>query len=136
MPSDQAQALGARPPGRQRVKPPGRVTFRTAAALRERLTRQFRRELPAQSDVLAQALAAADWSRVGVLAHQLKNSAVVVRDDALFDACTGLERAAAARDALAAERWWKRCGPLIEQWAPSTHAISSSALRAERNVNP
>jgi signal transduction histidine kinase/DNA-binding response OmpR family regulator len=129
-------ALAAAVAGESGVKPPGRVTFRTAEALRERLTRQFRRELPAQSDVLAQAMAAADWPRVGVLAHQLKNSAVVVRDDALFDACTGLERAAAARDTQAAERWWKRCGPLVEQWAPSTQAISSSALRAERNVNP
>jgi signal transduction histidine kinase/DNA-binding response OmpR family regulator len=129
-------ALAAAVIGESGAKPPDRFTFRTAEALRERLTRQFRRELPAQRQELAQALSASDWPRVGVLAHQLKNSAVVVRDDALFDASTGLEQAATAHDAPAAARWWKRCDPSFERWAPSAEANFPAAFRAEGNVNP
>ena len=102
----------------ERARPRESVpAFRTADALRERLARQFARELPAQRSELAAALAAREWSRVRALAHYLKNSAVVVRDDALFDVCTGLEQAAAAADETAARHWWTRCSPPLDRWA-------------------
>ncbi len=94
----------------------GYVGFRTADALRERLARQFARELPAQRAALGDALAARDWYRVETLAHHLKNSAVVVRDDALFDVCTGLEQAATGMNEASALYWWGRCAPHLDEW--------------------
>ena len=106
-------------PGRAAADP----VFRTADALRERLTRQFVRELPAQRAQIAAALLARDWPRVCALAHHLKNSAVVVRDDALFDVCTGLEHAALDGSEAAAARWWARCTPHFDRWfGPATPA--------------
>lgn len=89
-------------------------------ALRERLARQFGRELPAQRNELGRLIAAEEWARVRLSAHQLKNSAMVVRDDALFDVCTGLEQAAEQADAAAAQRWWTRCSAEMERWTRAT----------------
>ncbi len=112
-------------------RPAANPAFRTADALRERLTRQFVRELPAQREELAAALAARDWPRLRSLAHHLKNSAVVVRDDALFDVCTGLEQAALDGSEAAAMRWWTRCLPHFDRWLGAT-TLSSVATPAEK----
>ena len=97
-------------------QPAAHAEFRTADALRERLTRQFTRELPEQRRELAAALAAQDWPRVYALAHHLKNSAVVVRDDVLFDLCTGLEQSALDGSDVAVARWWARCQSHFDRW--------------------
>jgi signal transduction histidine kinase/CheY-like chemotaxis protein len=117
--------------------PTNGAVFRTADALRERLSRQFVGELPACRDKLAAAIETGDWPRVQALAHHLKNSAVVVRDDALFDVCTGLEQAAAAGDGPVTLLWWARCGTRLEHWAvlpPGSLFASRSPL--EKNNQP
>jgi signal transduction histidine kinase/CheY-like chemotaxis protein len=105
--------------------------FRTAVALRERLARHFIRELPEQQAELAAALTLLDWPRVRALAHNLKNSAVVVRDDGLFDACTGLELAAEAGDEAITRLWWARVTPHLARWRSASDHAPSSASQAE-----
>lgn len=95
--------------------PEGR-NFSTAEGLRERLVRQFVRDLPDLRTRMETAVAAGDWPRVEALAHHLKNSAVVVRDDALFSVCTGLEDAASLEEALSARNWWTLCTPHFQRW--------------------
>jgi len=107
-----ASVLGAEPAAGAAVAP----EFRTADALRERLTRQFIHELPARRAEFEAAFAGGDWPRLYALAHYLKSSAFVVRDDGLFDACTGLEHAAVAADREALPRWWARCATQLDRW--------------------
>jgi signal transduction histidine kinase/DNA-binding response OmpR family regulator len=93
-----------------------RVDFGTAGVLRERLSRQFREEIPAHRTRLESAIVGAKWSEVQSLAHHLKNSAVVVHDDVLFDACTGLEQASADADAEGVSLWQARCLTALHRW--------------------
>ncbi len=104
------------------------LPFRTGEALRERLTRQFRNELPDQRVALAEAVTNRDWQRVRVMAHHLKNSAVVVRDDELFDTCAGLEQAAGSANGPTALAFWTRCERVLDRWAaPADAPFSPSA---------
>ncbi len=100
------------------------------AALRERLARDFRRELPDQHRELAAAITRRDWSRSRYLTHQLKNSAAVLRDDALFDACVGLEAATEQANEVALVARWVRCETALARWAGTT-SLSISAAVAE-----
>ena len=111
-------ALGALASAIVAASTPGDPEFGTAGALRERLARQFSQELPAQRGDLEAAIRQRDWSRVQAMAHYLKNSAVVVHDDALFDVCTGLEQAALSGTESEVQHWWTRCQPRFDQWGP------------------
>jgi hypothetical protein len=51
----------------------------------------------------------------------------VVRDDALFDACTGLEQAALDADAPAVQHWWTRCQARLESWNDASAPLSPPA---------
>jgi signal transduction histidine kinase/CheY-like chemotaxis protein len=113
------------------------ASFRTADALRERLSRQFVRDLPAQRDAIDAAIAAADWPLVRSLAHYLKNSAVVIRDDTLFSICTGLENAATEADVDAVRRWRGQAEDALNRWlAGSPMPPISPAASPADNLNP
>ncbi|WP_169829278.1 hybrid sensor histidine kinase/response regulator [Lacunisphaera limnophila] len=88
----------------------------SVSPLLERLRQEFRRELPGQRSRMAAVIAAENWLQVHAQAHYLKNSAAVVRDDALFDICTGLEQAALDADAPAVQHWWTRCQARLDSW--------------------
>jgi CheY-like chemotaxis protein len=95
--------------------------------LRQRLEAQFRAEAPAKRVQLAEAVAAGDWRRTRAMAHYLANSAAVVRDTALLDACVTLARAAEAGDGPAAQRAWPGCEARLDAWStptPNVHADS------------
>lgn len=115
----------------------GPADFRTADALRERLTRQFSRELPAQRSQLDAACDKAEWLRIQAIAHYLKNSAVVVRDDGLFATCTGLEEAATAEDRAGVIRWRRLCEDHFTRWtAEIPGTLPFPAGSAAENDNP
>jgi signal transduction histidine kinase/DNA-binding NarL/FixJ family response regulator len=88
---------------------PGPVFFDLPPALRDRLRAEFVRELPARRTELAAAVQAADWSKTRAVAHYLRNSALVVQAETLFEACSTLEAAATARDSAAMAEAWSRC---------------------------
>lgn len=88
--------------------------FDPPPALRERLHRDFLAELPARRAELATAMRAGNWRQVRAGAHYLRNSALVVQATELFEACTGLENAAAAGQAAEAGRWWSRCAAALD----------------------
>jgi HPt (histidine-containing phosphotransfer) domain-containing protein len=93
--------------------------FDPSPALSRELHAAFARELPGKRAELAAAVNAADWARVRATAHYLRNSALVVRADALFAACTGLEEAAAAGREAEVRLWWPRCARLLDAAAGS-----------------
>jgi signal transduction histidine kinase/DNA-binding response OmpR family regulator len=90
------------------------VPFDLPASLSGELLAAFARELPARKAALAAAVQAADWAQVRAAAHYLRNSALVIRAEALYAACTGLEEAAAAGRAADAISWWRRCAELLD----------------------
>lgn len=92
------------------------IDLKSMDALQRKLLLQFFRELPAEKARLAAAISQSSWDRIQTLAHHLKNTAIVVHDDALFDACTGLEEAASAADSEKVTRWWGRCEALVQRW--------------------
>src|SRR6478609_1873060 len=112
-------ALGALAAAITAAPDTGDPAFGTEGVLRERLARQFIQELTVQRATLEAAIRQRDWSRVQALAHYLKNSAVVIRDDALFDVCTGLEQAAQSGAESGVQHWWMRCQPHFDQWGPA-----------------
>jgi len=91
--------------------------FDPPPALRDRLHREFLAEVPVRRAELAAAMRAGDWPKVRASAHYLRNSALVVHAPELFEACTGLESAAAAGDADAAGQWWRRCADALDSHA-------------------
>lgn len=108
------EELWAAVTGLPRVAPAPTAYFDPPAALSQELQAEFARELPAKKAALAAAVHAGDWTQVRALAHYLRNSALVVRADALLAACTGLEEAAATgrRDEIL--RRWQRCAGLLD----------------------
>ncbi len=76
----------------------------------------FRDELPAEIARIEAALGGPDWVLLAHRAHYLKNSAAVVRDDALFEACGELETAARGADAAAAAAALARCRNASAGW--------------------
>lgn len=94
----------------------GRAAFATPGSVSAPLRAAFARELPGKRTELAMAVAALEWERVRGVAHYLRNSALVVQEAALFDACTGLEEAAVARDREALAAWWPRCERALDAW--------------------
>jgi signal transduction histidine kinase/CheY-like chemotaxis protein len=105
------------------VKP----AFRPSEGLRQRLLEQFQSELPAQVADIRRAIDAENWTRLRAHVHYLRNSAVAVADDALFDACLGIEVAAEANDGPAVMNNWPRCARALARWPdPASRKISSS----------
>ena len=94
----------------------GHAAFATPGSVSAPLRAAFARELPGKRAELAAAVAALEWERVRGVAHYLRNSALVVQEAALFDACTGLEEAAVARDREALAAWWPRCERALDAW--------------------
>jgi signal transduction histidine kinase/DNA-binding NarL/FixJ family response regulator len=86
------------------------------AELMARLNAQFRREAATQYRAVQEALAARDCAAVRSCAHYLKNSAIVVGDQALFEACSGLESAAERADLPALDLAWERCERALAVW--------------------
>jgi signal transduction histidine kinase/DNA-binding response OmpR family regulator len=84
--------------------------------LRQRLEEQFRAEAPAKREELAAAIAAGDWRRARATAHYLANSAAVVREPALLEACVTLARAAEVGDGAAVQAAWPECENRLEPW--------------------
>ncbi len=103
-------AVAGRPPSALHSK----SSFDPPAELQRELQMEFLRELPGKRAELAAAMASADWPRVRAGAHYLRNSALVVRADALFAACTGLEEAATTGRPEEAAPWWRRCQDALD----------------------
>jgi hypothetical protein len=62
----------------------------------------------------------------------LANSASVVRDDWLYSACIGIERAADTGDDAAILAAWQTCEAALEPWARVAHraaSVSESTFR-------
>jgi signal transduction histidine kinase/DNA-binding response OmpR family regulator len=85
----------------------------------DRLKAEFRRDAAEQRRRLDEAISTENWSAVQSQAHYLKNSATVLRDDALYEACTGLEQAALDADGAAVHAWWARCILRLDAWQAS-----------------
>lgn len=73
----------------------------------------FLRELAGLQTELADAVAAGDLPRVRRRVHYLRNSALAVQADELFDAATHVEDAAARGDADATTEAWPACAAVI-----------------------
>ncbi len=76
----------------------------------------FRAEGQAKQAELARAVAAGDWPAVRAAAHHLANSASVVRDLPLQEACNALVEAAEAGDIPAARLQWQVCTARLARW--------------------
>ncbi len=109
-----AAIAGALPATREAA--PG---FDLPEPLRLRLLAEFAREWPAKRAELAAALATTDRLRLRAQAHYLRNSALVLRADALFTACSGLEEAAPGAPAAELHRWWLRCAAAGDALQPA-----------------
>lgn len=83
-----------------------------------RLAEQFRQEAPGQIAALGTARDRLDWDALQAGAHYLKNSAAVVRDDRLFEACARVEKAALEKNTGALASAWSACGAALEPWLP------------------
>lgn len=81
--------------------------------LRKRLEREFRRELPDRRAALASAIAAGDRARARDGAHYLANSAAVLHDEPLLQACAELVEAADRADPKAIATHWAVCEALL-----------------------
>jgi CheY-like chemotaxis protein len=92
-----------------------------ATGLQSRLAELFRADLPQQAAAIEQAAQAGDWRDLVSRAHYLKNSAAVVRDDALYAACGELEAAAGKRDTAAVQAAWRDCISRLQPWKAQTH---------------
>ncbi len=111
-PSELVAAVGV--PG---ASAPARTPLPAPAAI-EAL---FRAEARAKEAELARAVAAGDWRTVRAAAHHLANSASVVRDRALQEACNALVEAAERGAADAVQRHWAECAARLATWtAPGT----------------
>jgi signal transduction histidine kinase/CheY-like chemotaxis protein len=86
------------------------------AGLLGRLEVEFRREAPGRRAELAAAIAAGEWQRAKATAHYLANSASVVRDRELLDACITLVRASTTADRPVIHASWSRCEGLLGRW--------------------
>jgi HPt (histidine-containing phosphotransfer) domain-containing protein len=65
---------------------------------------------------VARALESGRWQEIHAAAHYLKNSADVVGDRELADACAALESAARARDVKAGDEAWRHCRLALARW--------------------
>ena len=92
--------------------------------LLERLREQFHRAAATEGAAIGAAIAANDHAAVRAAAHHLANSASVVRDDWLYSACVGIERAAVAGDEAAIKAAWQTCEAALEPWR---HPVDPSA---------
>lgn len=108
------EALWAAVVGRSEADQPSDRLFAVPAALQSRLRTAFDRELPDRRAALAAAVPARDWAAVRAGAHYLRNSALVIQDDALYAACTALEEAAETADATAVAARWRECAAILE----------------------
>jgi HPt (histidine-containing phosphotransfer) domain-containing protein len=81
-----------------------------------RLADQFRHEAPGQGAALGLARDRLDWAALQAGAHYLKNSAAVVRDDRLFEACARVEKAALDKSAGALAAAWPAWDAALKPW--------------------
>jgi signal transduction histidine kinase/CheY-like chemotaxis protein len=95
----------------------------SAAQLMERLKAQFRRQAPLEGAGLAAAIGAGDFTAAYVKAHHLMNSAAVIRDNPLFDACVRVEQAARTNDPVELAAAWKQCEAALEPWTTPPAAL-------------
>jgi signal transduction histidine kinase/DNA-binding NarL/FixJ family response regulator len=103
-----------------------------------RLMAQFRSEAAVQRAAIATALRDGDRPALFAAAHYLKNSAAIVRDDPLYNACCALERAATGDDSAAARVAWEQCEAALQAWLRSDLPAgeSSPALQPNRQSSP
>jgi len=87
-----------------------------AAALSARLAQMFRTEAERETRTLAEAVSRGDRALTASRAHWFKNSAAVVRDEALFAACAALEDAAEAGEAAAITAAWNQVRSALAVW--------------------
>lgn len=77
---------------------------------------RFRSTAEKEGEAVAAAIALADFALVRSRAHHLMNSAAVVRDDRLFDACIQVEAAAIAGSEAALNGAWIVLRQALEPW--------------------
>jgi signal transduction histidine kinase/CheY-like chemotaxis protein len=94
--------------------PPARV-FDDAPLLAS-LTARFRTQVPDDVARLRAAWQARDWPSLRFHAHYLRSSAGAIGDLRLYDLCGGLEQAAKAHDAGAAQSAWADCEAALAPW--------------------
>ena len=87
-----------------------------AAELIKRLQEQFRGLAADEGAALATAITAGDFNTAYIRAHHLMNSAAVVKDNVLFDACVRAESAARNRDAAKLQEAWILCAAALAPW--------------------
>jgi CheY-like chemotaxis protein len=92
------------------------VPVDNTAALIQRLRERFCDLAAEEGAALASAIAEGDFSVTCVRAHHLMNSAAVVRDDVLFEACVCTERAARNQDTAELEAAWIACEAALKPW--------------------
>lgn len=93
---------------------------RSQEQLQAQFAGRFRAELPTEIARITSAHAAHDWDGLRAAVHHLKNSALVVGDDRLSEACTIMERHIAARDTAAVEAAWSACTADLDRWTKYT----------------
>jgi signal transduction histidine kinase/CheY-like chemotaxis protein len=94
----------------------------SAARLIELLKRQFRHSAAEEGAALAAAIMAQDFDAAYTRAHHLMNSAAVIRDDRLFEACVTAEQAARKGDAAALQAAWPACAIALAPWSAPVDA--------------
>lgn len=104
--------------------------------LRSKWEGDFRTVIPAQAEALQRAIANRDWDHLRKLAHHLKNSAIVLRDDGLFSAFEVLEDGAAVGDVDQVRRGWTRCASALEAWLPDAPNPFPGDFRPDQEEKP
>ncbi len=95
------------------------VSVSADAVWRQRMTEweaYYRAELPERLAELEAAVERERWEDLFKVAHRLRNSAMVVRDEAVFNACGELQASAGAGDAPVARRALEHCRAAITPW--------------------
>ncbi len=98
------------------------------AKLIERLREQFRGLAAEEGAGIAEAIASRDFTTACVRAHHLMNSAAVVRDDRLFEACVQAETAARNHDDAALKVAWAACVVALAPWVTAPPATGTSQI--------
>lgn len=104
------------------------------SGIRSALTSRFRAEAHAHAAMLAVAWKTRNWPGLVRAAHYVHNSALVVRDETLSDACADLMQAAQICDEQAARDGWERCRAALNPWVGAGDEVGVKKASQRRPV--
>jgi CheY-like chemotaxis protein len=103
------------------------------ARLRSQAERRFRTEAAGQAALLEAAWQQRDWPAMQAAAHHLKNSAFVVEDAELAEACGTMMAAAREVSPLAAKQSWGQCERALQKWTVLPESFSAGVSGGSSN---